>query len=127
MSKSITSMALAAAWLLSATAAHGQNVAPMMDVWWNNGAARIADDQWASGSGARTFFLRVMSAGLAFSEVRIGPDGSHRCAPQTDPRVVRCDKNSAGGGSYQYAISLVQMQAMPKSAPALPDGWVQSE
>lgn len=117
----------AAAWLVAASAAQGQNSAPMMDVHWSDGVARIADDQWASGSGARTFFLRVMSAGLAFSDVRIGPDGSHRCSPQNDPRVVRCDKTSGGGGSYQYAIHLVQMQAMPKSAPTIPDGWVQAE
>ena len=127
MSKSIASMTLAAAWLLTATAAHGQSSVPMMDVRMSNGAARIDEGQWASGSGARTFFLRVMSAGMAFSDVRIGPDGSHQCMPQNDPRVVRCDKTSAGGGSYQYAISLVQMQAMPKSAPTMPDGWVQAE
>lgn len=127
MSKSITSIAWAAAWLLTATAAHGQNSAPMMDVRWSNGAATIDAGQWASGSGASTFFLRVMTAGLAFSNVRIGPDGSHRCAPQSDPRVVRCDKTSGGGGSYQYSISLTQMQAVPKSAPTMPDGWVQSE
>ena len=127
MSKSITSMAWAAAWLVTATAAHGQNSAPMMDVRWSNGAATIDEGQWASGSGARTFCLRVMSAGLAFSDVRIGPEGSHRCAPQSDPRGVRCDKTSGSSGSYQSAISLTQMQAMPKSAPAMPDGWVQAE
>lgn len=127
MNKTIASTACAAVLLAATSAAQGQTSAPMMDVRWSDGVARIAEDQWASGSGARTFFLRVMSAGLAFSDVRIGPDGSHRCAPQSDPRVVRCDKISAGGGSYQYTISLVQMQAMPKSAPTMPDGWVQAE
>lgn len=127
MNKTIAFITFAAAWLVAASAAQAQNSAPMMDVRWSDGVARIADDQWASGSGARTFFLRVMSAGLAFSDVRIGPDGSHNCAPQNDPRVVRCDKTSAGGGSYQYAISLVQLQAMPKSVPTMPDGWVQAE
>ncbi len=127
MNKSITFITFAAACLVAVSAAQAQKTAPMMDVRWIDGAARIADDQWATGSGARTFFLRVMSAGLAFSDVRIGPEGSHSCAPQGDPRVVRCDKTSGGGGSYQYAISLVQMQAMPKSVPTMPDGWVQAE
>jgi|GWRWMinimDraft_5_1066013.scaffolds.fasta_scaffold39252_2 hypothetical protein len=127
MSKTFTLITWAAAGLMSASAAQAQNSAPMMDVWWSDGAARIANEQWASGSGARTFFLRVMSPGLAFSNVRVGPDGSHRCVPQNDPRVFRCDKISGGGGSYQYAISLSQMQAMPKSAPTMPDGWLQSE
>lgn len=127
MSKTSILITWAAAGLICASSAHAQNSAPMMDVWWSNGSARIADAQWASGSEASTFFLRVMSPGLAFSSVRIGPDGSHRCTPQNDPRVFRCDKTSGGGGSYQYAISLSQMQAMPKSAPGMPDGWVQSE
>ena len=127
MNKTITFITFAAAWLVAVSAALAQKTAPMMDVRWSDGAARIADDQWASGSGARTFFLRVMSAGLAFSDVRIGPEGSHSCAPQGDPRVFRCDKTSSGGGSYQYAISLVQMQVMPKSVPTMPDGWVMNE
>lgn len=117
----------AAALLAASSAAHAQTAAPLMDVRVSDGVAKVADAQWAAGSAAPTFFLRVMSAGLAFSDVRIGPDGTHRCARQADPRVVRCDKTSGGGGSYQYAISLTQMQAMPKSAPTLPDGWVQSE
>jgi hypothetical protein len=116
----------AAALWVAASAAQGQNSAPMMDVWLSDGAARVSSDQWNAGSGANTFFLRVMSAGLAFAEVRVGPEGTHRCARQADPRVVRCDKTAGGGGSYQYAISLVQM-AVPKSAPTMPDGWVQGE
>ena len=116
--------------LLLCSAAHGQTSAPLLNVEWVNDAVSVSQDRWAKASAAPTIWWRVMTAGLAFAEggLSLSPAGLYTCSRQPDVRLYRCDRaGGESGGSSSYSIKLMQVLAVAKSPPVMPDGWIQAD